>query len=93
MEALTVSARSIPKRASTTERGSKPVHDPKDDLVCTYCERRRHTVDRCFKKAKDLKLQAKKSAQNSSRKAKFASANVARASEVTSDYESAEEEF
>ena len=88
-----MSAHSTPKRASKTERGSKPVHDPKDDLVCTYCEKRRHTEGRCFKKAKDLKLQAKKSAHNSPRKAKSASANVARASEVTSDYESAEEEF
>ena len=84
---------STPKHASETERGSKPAHDPKDDLVCTYCERRRHTEDRCFKKAKDLKLQAKKSAQNSPRRAKSVSAYVARASEVTSDYESAEEEF
>ena len=69
MEALTVSARSTPKCASKTECGSKPVHDPKDDLVCTYCEKRKHTANRCFKKAKDLKLQTKKSAQNSSRKA------------------------
>ena len=52
-----------------------------------------HTEDRCFKKAKDLKLQEKKSAQNSPRKEKSASAFVARASGVTSDYESAEEEF
>ena len=37
MEALSVSARGTPKRASKTESGSKPVHDPKDDLVCTYC--------------------------------------------------------
>ena len=93
MEALAVSARGAPKRASKTESGSKPVHDPKDDLVCTYCAKRRHTENRCFKRAKDLKLQSKKSAQNFPRKSKSASAYVARASEVTSDYESAEEEF
>ena len=93
MEALAVSARGAPKRASKTESGSKPVHDPKDDLVCTYCSKRRHTENRCFKRAKDLKLQSKKSAQNFPRKSKSVSAYVAHASEVTSDYKSAEEEF
>ena len=93
MEALTVSVRSTSKRASKTECGSKPVHDLNDNLVCTYCERQRHTEDRCFKKAKDLKLQAINSAQNSPRKAKSVSAYVACASEITTDYESAEEEF
>ena len=82
MEALAVSARGAPTHASKTESGSKPVHDPKDDLVCTYCSKRRHTENRCFKRAKDLKLQAKKFAQNSPRKAKCASAYVAHASEV-----------
>ena len=53
-----------------------------------------HTEDGCFRKAKYLKLQTKKSAaQNASRKAKSASTCVAHASKVTSDYESAEEDF
>ena len=61
MEALTVLACSTSKCAFKTEHGSKPVHNSKDDLVCTYCERQRHTENKCFKKAKDLNLQAKKS--------------------------------
>ena len=54
-----------------------------------------HTEDRCFREAKDLKLQTKKTAQYTytSRKAKSASTHVAHASEVTSNYESAEEDF
>ena len=95
MEALAVSVCSTFKRASKPDRASKPAHDPKDDLIRTYnyCERQWHTEDKCFRKEKDLKLQTKKSAQNTSRKAKFASTYVARALEVTSDYESAEEDF
>ena len=80
--AVLVIISSTSKHASKSDRGPNSVHDPKDNLIC-----------KCFRKVKDRKLQTKKSAQNTSRKAKSASAYVARASEVASDYESAEEDF
>ena len=39
MEALAVSVRSTSKCASKPDHRCRPVHDPKDDLICTYCER------------------------------------------------------
>ena len=68
--------------------------DSTGDLICTSCDKQRYMEDKCFKKAQDLKLCAKKSAQNtSSGKSKAASAYVACTSEVTLDNELAEEEF
>ena len=90
LEALNTSVRGK-RHPDTSSAPNIRATDSQDNLLCTYCGKRRHLEEKCFKKQRDLRMQKAAKNTKSARNA-LTTANHVQGAQ-SSDYESAEEEF